>query len=557
MRAFTRLYRELDATTRTSEKLEALRRYFASTPPADAAWGVHVLTGGRVRRAVGSGLLRSWVAAEAELPPWLVDECYSAVGDLAETLALLLPEDTPATDLPLARVMEEWILPLPHLPEAEKERRIRAAWRQMDGPQRLVFHKLIGGGFRVGVARTLVVRALAAVAGAEPAVLAHRLSGGVEPTPEAFERLLRGDRDAEGPGRPYPFFLAHPLEGDPERLGPREEWLVEWKWDGIRAQLLRRDGDVLLWSRGEEAVTPAFPEVAEAARTLPDGVVLDGELLAWDGGPLPFARLQRRLNRRSVGARLRREVPVRFLAYDVLESGGVDLRDRPLKERRGVLEELFGGIRELSGFPEPSSGAVLELPLGLEASPEASLPALALSPPVEATDWSAVVRAREAARERGVEGLMLKRLEGPYRVGRPRGDWWKWKVDPHSVDAVLLYAQRGHGRRAGLYTDYTFGVWDDGELVPVAKAYSGLTDREIREVDRWIRGHTVGRFGPVRAVEPGLVFELAFEAIQRSPRHRAGVALRFPRMARWRRDKDPSGADSLEGLRALLPEVGG
>jgi DNA ligase 1 len=553
VRAFTRLYLELDATTRTSEKVEALRAHFSSVAPADAAWAVHVLTGGRVKRAVNARLLRNWAAAESGIPLWLVEESYAAVGDLAETLSLLLPEGQPGTDLPLAQVMEEWILPLPPLPEAEKRRRVVAAWRELDRPQRFVWHKLIGGGFRVGVARTLVIRALAETAGVSAAVMAHRLSGGWEPSAAAYRALMREGEEGGGPGRPYPFFLAHPLEGDPGLLGPRGEWQVEWKWDGIRAQLLRRSGVTLLWSRGEESVTASFPELEAAAAALPDGVVMDGEIVAWKGErPLSFRHLQRRLNRRTVGPRLRREVPVRYLAYDLLEWGGVDWRSRPLRERRAGLEELVAGLGGPSG-PSPAESGVLTLDLPLGEPPEASLQPhpIALSPLVEGGDWGALATSREGARERGVEGLMLKRLDAPYRAGRPRGDWWKWKVEPLTVDAVLLYAQRGRGRRAGLYTDYTFGVWEGDELVPVAKAYSGLTDREIRRVDRWIRAHTSGRFGPVRVVEPGLVFELAFEGIQPSSRHRAGVALRFPRMARWREDKAPSEADTLDTLRAL------
>jgi len=532
MRAFTALFGELDRTTRTGEKLDALRRYFALAPAADAAVALHVLSGGRVRRAVSSTLLRRWVAEHAGLPEWLVEECYSQVGDLAETLSLLLPEGSAGVDEPLHSTLESRIFPLPFLSEEEKRARVVESWGVMDREQRLVFHKLITGGFRVGVAQTLVVRAVADVAGIPPAVMAHRLTGDWVPSAEAWNALLRPDHGGVSePGHPYPFFLAHPLEGDPAGLGPRDGWQVEWKWDGIRAQLIRRGGSVLLWSRGEELITHRFPEVADAARALPEGTVLDGELLSWGAsGVTPFHQLQRRLNRKSVSARLRAEVPVRFLAWDLLERDGEDVRARPLAERRAALEALL----------PPSAGG------------EGGDPVLALSPLIEEPGWEGVAEARDRARGRGVEGVMLKRLDSPFRVGRPKGDWWKWKVAPHTVDAVLLYAQRGHGRRAGLYTDYTFGVWDGEELVTVAKAYSGLADAEIREVDRWIRAHTTERFGPVRAVEPGLVFELAFEGIQHSPRHRAGVALRFPRMARWRRDKPPAEADTLTTLRALI-----
>jgi len=531
VKTFTRLFTRLDGTTRTSEKLEALREYFAQAPPEDAAWALHLLSGGRPRRAVSTRLLREWVSGETGLPLWLVEECYGAVGDLAETLALLLP-DGPGLAEPLHRVMEGRILPLAALDEAGKRAAVLESWSLLGRAERFVWHKLITGGFRVGVARTLVTRALAEVAGVDRAVMAHRLTGPWHPGGEAYLRLLLPQGEEEEEARPYPFLLAHPLEGGPGRLGDPDEWEAEWKWDGIRAQLLRRGAGVRLCSRGEEAVEGQFPEVAEAAMLLPAGTVLDGELVAWrEGRPLPFHTLQRRLGRKQVGRKLLAEVPVRFLAFDCLESDGRDLRGEPLVLRQERLRAILRAV--------------------------VTPPALALSPPIPFGSWEELARIRDEARERGVEGVMLKGRASPYRVGRVRGDWWKWKVDPHRVDAVLLYAQRGHGRRAGLYTDYTFGVHRDGDLVPVAKAYSGLSDAEIREVDRWIRDHTVETFGPVRAVSPGLVFELAFEAIHPSPRHRSGVALRFPRMARWRRDKTVAEADHLERLLDLLPAEAG
>ena len=554
MRAFTRLFTRLDETTRTNEKLEALADYFAAAPPGDAAWALHVLTGGRVRRAVETRLLRLWAAEECGLPLWLVEESYSAVGDLAETLSLLLPEGRAGVEDSLEQVMHERILPLPALADSGRKEIIVGSWREMDREQRLVFHKLITGGFRVGVARTLVIRGVSKVVGLPPAVLAHRLAGNWEPSPQAWLALGDpGGEDGGGPGGPYPFFLAHPREGDPHELGRREEWQVEWKWDGIRAQLLRRGGDVLLWSRGEELMTHRFPEVAHAAETLPEGTVLDGEIIAWKGyGPLSFNYLQKRLNRKTVGPRLRTDVPVRFLAYDLLEVEGRDVRSMPLGQRRERLEGLLNGLRQTVEPPVQTSLLPLDEP-PVEGTPEV----IGLSPLVEGPDWESLVRARAGSRERRVEGLMLKRLDSAYGVGRPKGDWWKWKVAPYTVDVVLLYAQRGHGRRAGLYTDYTFGVWDDGALVPVAKAYSGLTDDEIRQVDRWIKAHTTARFGPVRAVEPLLVFELAFESARLSPRHRAGVSLRFPRMARLRHDRTPESADPLSALKALAGGGGG
>ncbi|MEK9500283.1 ATP-dependent DNA ligase [Gaopeijia maritima] len=543
MRRFAALVESLDRTTRTTEKVAALADYFRAAPPEDAAWALYVLSGRTVKRAVSSTRLREWMVERAGHPDWLVDEAYSAVGDLAETLALLHPptpaDTTGGTDLPLHRMMEERVVPLRDLEEAEARRTVLHTWSELDAAQRFVWNKLLTGAFRLGVGRKLTVRGLASATGLDPAILAHRVTGRWSPTPDDFARITAPAASETDPGRPYPFFLAHAVDEarGVESLGDREEWQVEWKWDGIRAQLIRRVGEVLVWSRGEELVTPWFPEIADAAGVLPDGHVLDGEVVAWGAeGVRPFAQLQRRLNRKRVGARLLKEVPVRFLAYDLLEAGGQDRRTRSLDERRAALEALMDGI----DVPQGHGGA----------------PVLGVSPLVDAPSWPALAALREGARERGVEGLMLKRREGPYRVGRPRGDWWKWKVEPFQVDAVMLYAQRGHGRRASLHSDYTFGVWDGDVLVPIAKAYSGLTDAEIREVDRWVRRHTIERFGPVRSVKPELVFELAFEGIRRSTRHKSGVAVRFPRMVRWRRDKPAEEADTLDAVRALIPRSG-
>ncbi|HEX2205273.1 MAG TPA: ATP-dependent DNA ligase, partial [Longimicrobium sp.] len=410
-------------------------------------------------------------------------------------------------------------------------RLVLAAWAELDGAQVYVWNKLITGSFRVGVSQSLVVRALARLSGVDEAAIAHRLMGAWEPGPGLLERLLGADTSDADLSRPYPFFLAYALEGEPEELGDARDWQAEWKWDGIRAQVVRRRGGTWIWSRGEELVTERFPELAEAAALLPDGTVLDGEIMPWkEGAPLPFAQLQRRIGRKALGPRILSEVPVVLLAYDLLEFEGEDVRERPLAWRRARLEEL----------------------LARTAGPGRFLP----SPVAAAEEWDAVRRAYGEAREASAEGLMLKRLDAPYGVGRRKGGWWKWKVEPFTIDAVLLYAQRGHGRRAALYTDYTFAVWSEGELVPFAKAYSGLTDAEIRRVDAFVRRNTVQRFGPVRAVKPELVFELGFEGVQRSPRHRSGVAVRFPRMLRWRTDKAPEDADSLETILAML-DAGG
>jgi DNA ligase-1 len=532
MRAFARLYFALDETTATSAKIAALVDYFRTAPPGDAAWAVHFLRGRRPKRLVGSTDLRTWAAAEAGVPDWLFEESYHAVGDLAETITLLLPDSGASSDLPLSRWVEDRLLGLRGQDEDVQRRELVRAWRELGRRERYVWNKLITGSFRVGASARLVVRALAEASGVDEGTIAHRLMGAWEPTPEFFERLVAPDtRDADV-SRPYPFYLAYPLEQDPASLGDPGEWLIEWKWDGIRAQLVRRAGRTFLWSRGEELLSGRFPEVEEAAALLPEGTVLDGELLPWiDGAPLPFAQMQRRIGRKTLGRKILAEVPVVLVAYDLLEAGGEDLRDRPFEERRERLAALLAAT--------PSAGR------------------LVLSPAVEAGGWAEIEAARARARAGGAEGLMLKRRTSAYGVGRRRGDWWKWKVDPHSVDAVLIYAQPGSGRRAGLYTDYTFGIWDGDRLVPFAKAYSGLTDEEIRRVDAFVRRNTLEKFGPVRTVKPELVFELAFEGIQRSTRHKSGIAVRFPRMARWRTDKRPEEADTLETVRGLIGEEEG
>jgi len=528
LKAFATLYRSLDETTATNEKVAALVTYFRSAPPGDAAWAVHFLSGRRPKRLISSGKLRAWAAEEAGIPAWLLEESYQAVGDLAETITLLLPAHGGSSDLPLAYWVEERLLRLRDEDEDVQREGMVQSWRELDGRERFVWNKLITGSFRVGAAQRLVTRALTEMSGVPEGAVAHRLMGSWEPTPDFFQRLTAPDTSDADVSRPYPFFLAHPLEGEPSSLGDAGDWIAEWKWDGIRAQLIRRAGRTFLWSRGEELLAGRFPEVEETGALLPDGTVIDGELLPWvDSAPLPFAQLQRRIGRKNLGRKILDEVPVVLVAYDLLEYAGTDIRSLPLSERRRRLIPLL-----------------------------ASLPAgrFVLSAAVPTPDWSAAAAARLAARELGAEGLMLKRLSSGYGVGRRRGDWWKWKVDPLTVDAVLIYAQSGSGKRAGLFTDYTFGVWEGSHLVPFAKAYIGLTDEEIRKVDAFVRRNTLEKFGPVRTVKPELVFELAFEGIQRSSRHKSGIAVRFPRMARWRTDKKADEADTIDTVRGLLEQ---
>ena len=548
MKQFADLYARLDATTSSNAKLAALKDYFRAAPAEDAAWAVYFLAGGRPRQLVPTKLLRSLALYGSGIPEWLFEESYQAVGDLAETIALLLPDTTHVSQEGLAVWMRDKLLPLRGSDPETLVERLLPLLDELDRPSKLVCIKLITGSFRVGVSKLLVTRALAGLAELDPKQVAQRLVGytDIAAQPEAadFERLVAPAGEEVGSersaGHPYPFFLAHPLQLPVEdfesQLGPVADWLVEWKWDGIRGQIVKRNGQLWVWSRGEELVTDRFPELAVLAEALPDGTVIDGEIVVWkDGRIQPFALLQQRIGRRTLTAKVLATAPVAVLAYDLLEWQGADWRQVPQDARRRQLEELVTAC-------------------GQEC--------LKLSPVLMGKNWSDLARQREASRSLGVEGMMLKRRDAQYGVGRTKdvGVWWKWKIDPYSVDAVLIYAQRGHGRRASLYTDFTFAVWDadesvpDRKLVPFAKAYSGLTDEEMRQVDAIVRKTTVEKFGPVRRVTPTLVFELGFEGIARSTRHKSGIAVRFPRMLRWRLDKPVAEADTIRTLQLLLPQ---
>lgn len=559
MLRFARLYAELDASTATSDKVAALKRYFAEAPPEDAAWGAYFLAGGKPRQVVPTGLLRVLACQVAGIEDWLFEESYQAVGDLAETIALVLPESEHTSTLGLAAWVEQRLLPLRGLSPLEQAERVAACWQELDSAGRFLLVKLIGGAFRVGVSKLLVQRALAELAGVDPKLVAQRMMGYTDiramPNAERYRRLTSAEPGAPAEaGQPYPFFLAHalehPLERFHEAIGPPGDWLVEWKYDGIRAQVVKRAGQVWVWSRGEELVTERFPEVVAQAQPLPDGTVLDGEILVWkDGRPAPFALLQQRIGRKTLTKKVLAEAPAHFIAYDLLEWAGQDERARPQHERRALLAQALAGST------------------------------LTLSPLAEGADWPALAALREESRARGVEGFMLKHRDAAYGTGRTKaeGTWWKWKIEPHAVDAVLVYAQRGHGRRASVYTDYTFAVWNRTprdaaeaaavvqaiaerrppepgalQLVVFAKAYSGLTDEEFLRVDRVIRATTLEKMGPVRSVRPTLVFEIGFEGINRSTRHKSGIAVRFPRMLRIRDDKPLHEADTLQTLQTLL-----
>lgn len=528
MKLFTELYVLLDQTNKTNEKVEAMRFYFEHAEKHDAAWALYFLSGRKPRQIVPSKRLRDWSLELSGIPEWLFMESRDTVGDSAETMALLLPNNSSIDETPLHTLVEEKLLPLRFSDDETQKTAVTEAWARMNYSQRLVYNKLITGAFRVGVSQLLVTRALSQLSELPTDIIAMRLMGDWTPSAEFFTHLLDPElgSDETPIARPYPFHLAHQADFPVTDLGEVKNWQAEWKWDGIRAQVIKRQDEVFIWSRGEDLMTERFPEIEKAARELPNGTVLDGELLPWkDGKVLPFTEMQKRIGRKNLSAKILTDLPVILQCYDLLEYEGSDIRHFEFKTRRDLLETT---VKDM----------------GSEV--------IRLTDSVEANSWEDLAKTREQSRSLGVEGFMLKERNSPYRVGRHRGDWWKWKIDPLTIDAVLIYAQKGSGKRSNLFTDYTFAVWKDDELVPFAKAYSGLTDAEIRKVDRFIRDNTVETFGPVRSVRPELVFELAFEALQRSTRHKSGVAVRFPRIARWRDDKQPKDADSLATIHEML-----
>ncbi len=555
MKHFAQLYQTLDQTTSTNAKVVAMREYFATAPAADAAWAVYFLSGRRIKRLIGASALRTWLAETSDLPGWLVEDTYASVGDLAETIALLLARTgTNEVQGSLSEWVDQRLLPLKDADEDTQRNTVTSWWQEQDYEACYIINKLMTGALRVGVSQTLLARALAEHADLPRPVILHRLMGDWQATPDFYDALIGEDDGAAAQSRPYPFCLAAPLDDAAgidsssidsiaTTLGPTDEWHIEWKWDGIRAQLVHRGGETFLWSRGEELIGTRFPEIVGAAASLPDGTVLDGEILAWQlpfepAAVMPFAELQRRIGRKTVGKKLLRDVPCLFLAYDLLEEHGEDLREEPMHERRSRLGMLIDQLDDRDA----------------QDLATASRHQLRLSPALDADSWQTLAEQREDSRTRQVEGLMLKRRDSHYATGRQRGVWWKWKIEPYTVDAVMIYAQAGHGRRANLFTDYTFAVWNNDTLVPIAKAYSGLDNTEIKALDKWIRQHTIERFGPVRSVEATHVFELAFEGINRSTRHKSGIAVRFPRISRWRHDLAPKDADTLESVMRLIDQ---
>ena len=528
MKAFAALFTAIDQSTKTTIKVNALSEYFKAADDIDKLWTIALFSGRRPKRAVTTTRLREWGAEVAGIPLWLFEECYPIVGDLAETIALVLPPNQTTDN----RSLSQWITDLREVYKADDETKkafVLDAWSRLGGTERFIFNKLITGGMRVGVSQKLMTRALARATKREEAELAHRLMGNWHPDDTTWHALIEAQDASADASRPYPFYLAYALEGGPESLETPTDWRAEWKWDGIRGQLILRGGEHFVWSRGEELMTDRFPELARAVDYLPDGTVLDGELLVWhedEEFPASFNTLQPRIGRKTVPKKLLKDAPVVLHAYDLLEWQGEDIRHLPFKDRRATLETAFASLPD-------------DAPVKLS-------PQLPFEGPHDLHGY------RDAARDAHAEGLMLKRADSPYLAGRKKGDWWKWKLAPLTIDAVMIYAQAGSGRRANMFTDYTFAVRDGDALVPFTKAYSGLTDKEFRQITAWVRKNTLQRFGPVRQVTPHHVFEIAFEGIQASPRHKSGVALRFPRMLRWRRDKPLSEANTLDDLNEML-----
>ncbi|WP_299367031.1 ATP-dependent DNA ligase [Winogradskyella sp.] len=526
MKLFSNLISALEITNKTNAKIEALVNYFSIAPDKDKLWLIALFTGKRPSRPIKTTLMKVWCMELTELPEWLFLESYSTVGDLGETMALLLPAPTHKLDLSLHEWMTELKALKPKSDEAKKAF-VLGAWSGLDQQERLIFNKLIGGSFRIGVSKKTLVNALAKFSGIDTNQLMHSIIGNWSVEDMSFEALINGKHINYDNSKPYPFCLAYALEKDLHDLGEPQDWIVEQKWDGIRGQIVKRNNEIYIWSRGEELVTQQFPELVEAISNLKDDFVIDGEILAMkDNDVLLFNDLQKRLNRKNVTKKLLEEVPIGFYAYDILEFNGEDIRKTPFIERRQALETIFNSMF----LPDY----------------------IKLSFVVAFQRWDDLNAIRNNSRAINSEGLMLKQKNSPYHTGRKKGDWWKWKVDPLTIDAVMIYAQKGSGRRSSKYTDYTFAVKKDDALVTVAKAYSGLTDKEITEITQWVNKNAIEKFGPVRTVKPELVFEIAFEGIALSNRHKSGVALRFPRIARWRKDKPVDDIDTIETVKQLI-----
>ena len=534
MKKFAALVQILATSTKTNAKIVAIQDYFAAAEPKDKIWVIALFTGRRPKRTLTGALLALWCMEIIDIPSWLFEESYHTVGDFGETIALLLPEpaeDEVHTEHSLSYYLE-MLISLAKADEVEKKKFVTESWASLSTMEKFVFNKLITGGFRIGVSQKLIVNAIAKTSEVSPSIIAHRIIGNWDPSVITFDQLLSTEHSAADSSKPYPFYLAYAIEDTPAILGETKDWQAEWKWDGIRGQIIKRDGELFVWSRGEELMTEKFPEYKILESLLPEGISIDGEIISLAEvpvnevfSPLPFSSLQTRIGRKNITKKQLTEAPVGFIVYDLLEYEGKDIRELPLTHRRKLLAEVVSKV---------------------------DLPFMHMSPVIEFDTWEQLAEIRTLSRDRGSEGIMLKRKNSIYQVGRKRGDWWKWKIDPLTIDAVMIYAQKGSGRRSNLYTDYTFAVRDGDKLVSFAKAYSGLTDKEFAQVDAFVKRNSIEKFGPVRTVKPELVFEIAFEGIAASKRHKSGVALRFPRMSRWRKDKKADEINTIDDLKQML-----
>ncbi len=527
MQQFSKLFSELESSNKTNDKINALVSYFQTALEEDKLWLIALFTGKRPKRPVKTNLLKEWAMEITGIPEWLFLESYSSVGDLGETISLLLPPTETKIDKPLHVWMKEIIELYPKSDEEKKEY-VLHSWNGLDTQERLIFNKLIGGSFRIGVSNKVLVNALAKYSELDANSLMHAIIGKWDVENTNFSELINGENINADNSKPFPFCLAYPLETEIENLGDEKDWQVEYKWDGIRGQIVKRNDEIFLWSRGEELVTEQFPELVLELKKIEGNFVIDGEILAIKNGEvLNFNELQKRLNRKNVSKKMQEEIPVGLYVYDLIELEFEDLRTQTLQHRREKLEQLI----QNSKF---------------------KIQNLKLSEIISFKKWDELPEIRQNSRELNSEGLMLKNKNSVYHSGRKKGDWWKWKVEPLTIDAVLIYAQKGSGRRSAYYTDYTFAIKDGEKLVTVAKAYSGLTDKEIMEINKFIRNNSLEKFGPVRTVKPELVFEIAFEGIGFSNRHKSGVAVRFPRILRWRKDKTVDEIDTIETVKSLI-----
>ncbi len=534
MRRFAELIDRLIYTPGRNAKLRLIGDYLRATPDPDRGWALAALTGEIDLPAVKSAAIRAMMEERSD--PALFRMSRDFVGDTAETVALLWPD--PADDIGATPTISAIIARLAVLKRGEGPAVLAALLDTMDAEARYALIKLASGGLRVGVSGRLARTAVANAFAVDVETIEEVWHGLAPPYAELFAW-------AEGRGplpcidnQPVfrPFMLAHPLEepGAPERAVDLADYAAEWKWDGIRVQLVHAGGETRLYSRGGDDITAAFPDIANA---FAHDAVLDGELLVRgivqggeDGGAASFNALQQRLGRKSVSAAMLRDAPAFVRLYDVLVDAGEDVRALPWSERRARLEALMPALD-----PERFD----------------------LSALIEAADFDALATIRAASRDSAIEGVMLKRRDAPYVAGRRAGLWYKWKRDPLTVDCVMLYAQRGSGKRSSFYSDYTFGCWSGdpdagGELLPVGKAYSGFTDEELRWLDKFVRDNSMARFGPVREVAKSLVLEVAFDSVHRSKRHKSGLAMRFPRISRIRRDKPAAEADHVATLLAMV-----